>query len=1716
LGDEGTIFALRKVSKYNKSDLAVSTSVIQVEQLKPLQEQQILNERSLSNLVRAINLFRGSFALIIVHCNYRLVRQRILGTLSSMVDSPFREIWWHEASEPLYTKLKILTRSQSLEDTSALMCLGLEQLTGEHLENLFVGANLQRDRLKKEISCPLVLWLDDHALHKFWNFAPELTNLAAPPIKFELPLVDLNREISEQVEHLFTMAKDPHIPLFWQDFKIDNDPQSMSHREIELARREMQIAYYDNQQYRYSGLYQIDPDLDAKLDFVLGMLLWRSPNAEAGDVYDESQGEVHSISQIFYQCSLIYWQNAERRVETGIVFFYIGSLWWHNSFVKGRSTHDSWLKAKHFFQEAIASFKSAERLDLVAKYSRSYCGVLEQLKEWHELQEFTEYLIPLHQQNSLDLAQDYGYLAKIAVDKGEWSQVKSYAEEAISALELIPIFDNEQLANSWSHLRHVQLAQCQLLLAQSYFHLQELTLASELIELAIANFNSSSEPQLFARLLDTFHDIAFAQGRYLQAFEARQNQRSLEQQYGLIAFIGAGVLQPKQSHSSANITDLDASKFDINAGEIAASGRVQDVENIMERILSGEHRLTVIHGESGVGKSSLVNAGLIPALLQRSLIGQELLPIKVHIYPSWVNVISVGLQASYEVRNGPMVREIISSGVDEDQEQLRNDRQKATNLLHKLRKVSNLGIQIVLIFDQFEEFFFTHIQPQERQVFINFWQGCLQIANLKLVVSIREDYLHLLLELDSSHGEIDILSRDFRYSIGNLSIDDTKSLIRNLTEQASFPIESDLIDELVNDLAGDRGSIRPIELQLVGSQLQDLNITTLADYQAFGAKQNLVERSVKEVIKACGKLDAIAQQLLILLTDDQNKRPLRTYNELRTGVLAYSSNLDDFNATLRILVDSGLVFKFLETPNNRYQLVHDYLVPFIRSQKEIGLRDELTKIRSSAQRSQARLNLLTKFALFGTIMGLLVVSGLAFQANRQRQIAAIGEIEALVSSATSKFLLNEQRDALSLILKSAQKLNNTDSGLEKEKAKKNTFEALQTIVFNIRERYRFVSSKADSPFYVSKFSPDGKIIAVAGFDGSIYLFENNGKSIAQLFKPNTTQIRSLSFSPDGKKLAASGAGSVVRIWDVASKKVIVEFNAHKEAVFKVDFHPDGKRLLTGGNDGLIKIWDCDRALNLLTINPPIQANLQSPNQPLNQSNVTYAQKQSEVIRNAGFSPDGNMIIAAKNRAISLWDLQGNLLANKIVHDGEIRSVKFHPDGDKFASSSDDKSVKIWQISDQVLASVSSSLTPKVLSSNSPNDPFFLIKSLNGNPSNILSLAFSRDGRKIALGAQDNSIQIFSLNGEIDMQLGKHQDSVLDMDFSPDNQYLLSTGKDRNARLWYFQNTLIDTMYGHKSTIWSVSFNPNGKTFASSSVDKNIRIWNRDGTLKQEIQGHSDIVYGVSFSSDGQKLISASSDKTVRVWDSNTGDQLHLLKVHNAPLIYATLSPDQKVLATLGEDLKIKLWKWDNTDNPQLMHTFDQSKSVWSIAFSPDSKSLAATGNDQAVRVWDVASGKAVHTIVDAHLNTGGLAIAYSRNGKYIGSAGKDGKFKLWNAQSGLLEREIIVNNTKAWIYGLSFSPDDRNVAIGNAIKTIQIFDIASGELLKTLSGHTAEVHALSYSPDGEYVVSASRDSTLKLWKAETLPFDQLVARGCSLLKDYLQNSPSSDRQEVCR
>jgi WD40 repeat protein len=1694
-----------------KQLLVESLQALHISNERSINEPSV-DQRSLNVLVRSINLSKGHFSLIIVNCNYRSLRQKILTALASQFAHaaelsyrlPYREIWWtspHQSDETLYQKLQNILREGSLENIPALMCLGLEQINTQKLENFFLDANLFRDRLKKQINCPIVLWLGDQELQCFYIHAPELVNLASTPIKFSFSLTELHRRVCQQVERLFEIALDPQIPLFWQDTKIDAEPDIFFYNELEIARKELQFdRQYNSGQSQNELLSENLLELNAKLDFVQGRLFWRSPEAKNNDIYEESDGSLHSISQIYYQCSLEYWQKTERWVECGIVLFYLGNLWWYDSLINGRMTTLSWSKAYQFLQEAIAAFKKADREDLIAKYGRTYSLVLEQLNQWEELEQWIQYLLPLHQHNSLKLAQDLGHLAKIAIEKKEWLQVKEYAQKALAALKYIPEFDDNSLAESWLRLQYIQSAQSQLLLVQSNLQLSELDLAASLITSAIADFNLAYDPKLYIRLLDTSHDIAFAQGRYLEAFHIRKQQRSLEQQYGLRAFIGAGVLQPKQLSSDLTIAELDTSKFNVTTSEIQASGRDQDVEKLVERILSIDNYLTIIHGESGVGKSSLVNAGLIPALLQRSHTAQTLLPIQIRTYTDWSKSILLQLEQYFTDRPIDRLDRQIPKTVDRDLFQL------AMLLLNKLKQITGRGTQIILIFDQFEEFFFDYSKPQQdKQIFIDFWQGCLKIPLLKLVVSIREDYLHSLLELDSARSEIDILSRNFRYAIGNFSPSEARSLIEDLTKQANFPLEALLVDTLVADLAGDRQSVRPIELQLVGSQLQTHNINTLTAYQSAGGKQRLVEQSVEEVIRACGNAAFIAQQVLILLTDDQGKRPLQNYTQLRTGLLSYSINntkLDsELDLVLEILTGSGLISQISEGANYRYQLVHDYLVPFIRANQESELIAELQKARFSEQISQTKLNRLTKFALLVSIFGLFVVGGLALNANRQRQIAEIREIKALVSSATSNFSLNEQLEALTTILQSAQKWKNTASEIDSEQVKKLNFEALQTIVYNMREQYRFSTEKNDAPIYTAKFSPDGKMIAFGAYDGSIYLFEINGKPIAQLIGLKVKSVREVSFSPDGKRIASVGEGKSIRIWDIATKKLISKIYAHQDDILRVSFHRDGRMLLTGSKDGSVKVWDSDRGTEMATIIPP------------NSPNHKY-----ETIGDVSFSPDGKMIVTAKGENLSLWDLQGNLLASEIADDKIIYTAKFHPNGKLLASSGAEKSVKLWRITDKTTRLLTELLTGS--SNHLIDGELQLIHTFEGHSNEVLSLNFSKDGRRIAFGYQDGSVQISELEGDVNTKVGIHSDGVFDVNFSLDNRYLLSASKDRSVRLWALQNALIDTSYGHTDNIWAVNYRPDGKVFASASVDKSIRLWNADGTFKQELQGHADTVYSAVFSVDGTKLVTASRDGTARIWDGQTGNLLHVLSGHGSQLIYAAFSPDQKTIATVGFDHKIKLWQWNDTNNPPLLQVLQgHTASIWSIAFSPDSQAIASTGNDQTVRVWNLHNGQNLYPMlypINTHTN-GGLAIAYSPDGKKIASAGKDGRVKLWNAQTGALEKEIIVNNS-FWIVGISFHPNGKAIATANVDKTIKIFDLTTGELLKTLKGHRSEVNAVTYSPDGTYIVSASRDNTVKLWNAETLNFDQLVQRGCSLLENYLKNKTppaTPEQKQIC-
>ncbi|MCP4106562.1 MAG: ATP-binding protein, partial [Desulfobacteraceae bacterium] len=412
---------------------------------------------------------------------------------------------------------------------------------------------------------------------------------------------------------------------------------------------------------------------------------------------------------------------------------------------------------------------------------------------------------------------------------------------------------------------------------------------------------SESDPELFIEILELLHVLYFEQGEYLEAFRIKQEKYSTEQQFGFRAFIGAGRLKALRYR---RIREADITR------EIWESGRQIDLDRLITRISRTDCKLIVLHGQSGVGKSSILEAGLEPALKQKRIVTRDVLPILVRSYTGWVKNTCLLLGQRSEIPGD----------------------WKVADILDELRKNEDQNILTVLIFDQFEEFFFANSEPAERREFYSFLHDSLNIPFVKVILSLREDYLHYLLEcerianLDMLNN--DILNKNIRYYVGNFTPEDAKSVIINLTERAQFYLEESLIDRLVQDLAEETGEVRPIEMQVVGSQLQAENITSLEKYKS---KQELVAGFLKEVISDCGKENEdVSLMILYLLTDENNTRPLKTRPELANELKNsdFEVKNEQMDLILDILVGSGLVFFVPEKPADRFQIVHDYLVKF--------------------------------------------------------------------------------------------------------------------------------------------------------------------------------------------------------------------------------------------------------------------------------------------------------------------------------------------------------------------------------------------------------------------------------------------------------------------------------------------------------------------------------------------------------------------------------------------------------------------------------------------------------------------------------------------------------------------------------------------------------------------------------------------------------------------
>ena len=460
------------------------------------------------------------------------------------------------------------------------------------------------------------------------------------------------------------------------------------------------------------------------------------------------------------------------------------------------------------------------------------------------------------------------------------------------------------------------------------------------------------------------------------------------------------------------------------------------------------------------------------------------------------------------------------------------------------------------------------------------------------------------------------------------------------------------------------------------------------------------------------------------------------------------------------------------------------------------------------------------------------------------------------------------------------------------------------------------------------FSPVGDMIASAGKDQTIRLWKaDTGAPIGEPLTGQNGNILSVAFSPDGQQIASASNDKTIWIWDqvqsgrpvghalvghYASGRPVV---GHTAAVTTVGFSNTGNSLVSGSVDGTIRWWFVKTGYSI-----------QLP-----------GTRRGDSVQAVGFRPGKlNLMSCSAAGGIQLWsDIQ---LAFPLEdHSDNVTGVAFSPDGQVIASSSRDKTVRLWRLAD------SKTSIPKG-------------QALPGNDKGVGWLAFSPDGRRIVSAGWDGTIRLWDTATGVPVQvIDTHTKSVASVAFSPDGRRIVSADGDNSLQIWNPDTgqPIGRPLTGHTAMAEIVVFSPDGHLIASGSDDKTIRLWNADtGEEVAQLTGHTDDVYSVAFSPDGRRLVSGSWDGTMRIWDVGSRAQLAEPLNGQAGRVYVVAySPNGRYIASGGQDGTVRIWNAESGHPAGAPLTVDSYPTVDALAFSPDGSRLVSAGDDANIHVW---------------------------------------------------------------------------------------------------------------------------------------------------------------------
>jgi WD40 repeat protein len=1154
-------------------------------------------------------------------------------------------------------------------------------------------------------------------------------------------------------------------------------------------------------------------------------------------------------------------------------------------------------------------------------------------------------------------------------------------------------------------------------------------------------------------------------------------------------------------------------------------GREAETQTILEDLrkmrANGEPRLLMIVGGSGSGKSSLLNAGVLPRLKHKTADTKwVVLPtLRANEQRTMFEQLTVNVVELFpkDAKSTPDWKLLRTRLISDDVKQAVNVCLETFQELTLARNRSDATVLIAI--DQFEELLAPSAGLMAGQ-FLRFLRELLHCRNGHLLVigTMRSDYL------DIYEQSSDALQAPFfqPWRLGPFPSDRIEEVIRKPANRAHVEIT----DELVERLKRDTPTVEALPLlaftleKLYRGYASDGKLE-LQDYESLGGMEGSIQKCIGRIVppNSLSASDAAALRLTFV-------KHLAQVND-KGAVVRLRARWDDLPAAAKPILEKFVNERLLIRSENKDEEKPERRSVSIEVAHEAMFRcwsDLEEWLRASARilrwRRDVRRDRANDPKWTGLRPAQLAVSrdwpkrrrdeltgeevdwinrGILWERIRRGIAATIVIVVALLAGIAwwqRNEAINQKQEAQ--VAKAEKEKQRQEAVTAKNDAERRRQEA-EVAKAEAEEQARIANVRrlaAESQATVDQFPQRSLLLAVEAVhaakqirEGRMFVAERalrdalahtGGREVGRAGGAITAIAISRDDQSRPRWMVAGSEDNTIMLWNLSGGQPLGApraWRAHDGPIRSVAISTDNHWLVTGGEDQTARIWD------LTAVHPEL-----SSKQPL---------RQHGPVTGLAISSDSQILVTSGtgDNTVTVWKLSSENAVEPVRppldHPRPVRALAINSDNSRLVTGDEDGAVRIWDLTRSDARA----------------------EELHDHHEAITAVAISPDKHWLLTGSKDTTVRLWDLQASqpeaSSRIMFQHAEFVHAVAISPDGRWAFSGSGDATVCRWSLEagdlQASLVVLPGHRKAVEALAVSPDSKWLVSASADQTARIWNNScfqpALTSVVLHGHQGPLRAVAISPDSRWLVTGSEDHTVRVWDLSpeAGEERlkdpqttpERLRGNNGQIFAVAMSGDNRLIATGGEDGIVggmtRLWERDPTDlrqkaRPKELPGSKASGKIKAVAISPDDRWLISGGEDSFVRVWDLKTEPIGNPVRLAGSIT---ALAISPDGHWLVTGSEDRKARIYDLTGkGLAAPPVVLPGHKGAITALAISSDSHRLVTTSDDKTAWIWDLTAKDPATdpvALHGHKGAIKALAISANGHWLATGSDDKTARIW-----------------------------------